>query len=38
MPWLLLCLPENDDEAIRVGEKDGIRNVVINLLQHAACP
>ena len=36
MLWLLLCLPENDNEAIRVGEKDGLHNIVINLLQRVA--
>ena len=31
MPWLLLCLPENDDKAIRVGRKDGIHDIVISM-------
>ena len=35
MPWLLLSLPENDDEAIRVGGKDGIRDIVTSVLQCA---
>ena len=35
MPWLLLSLPENDDEAIRVGGKDGIHNIVTSVLRCA---
>ena len=35
MLWLLLSLPENDDEAIRIGRKDGICDIVISVLRRA---